>query len=78
MALIVCPHCGKSVSDTLSECIHCGKSLILKDEKQEKRYEQLSSAEQNELFSQFSREYPQYVFPQGREKAAKNGKYHPL
>lgn len=74
MALIVCPHCGKSVSDTVNVCIHCGKSLILKEEKQEKRYEQLSSAEQNELFTQFSRKYPEYVYPQGRERAAKKAK----
>ena len=76
MALIVCPHCGKSISDTLTECIHCGKSLRPQEETQAqvKRYEQLSSAEQNELFAQFKREYPEYVFPHGREKAAKKRK----
>ena len=30
MALIICKHCGKKISDTTSTCIHCGKSL--KDE----------------------------------------------
>jgi len=27
MALIVCPECGKEVSDTCEKCIHCGYSL---------------------------------------------------
>ena len=27
MALIICKHCGRKVSDTVSDCIHCGNSL---------------------------------------------------
>lgn len=73
MALIVCPHCGKSVSDTVDVCIHCGKSIHTEEKAPEppKRYEKLNSDEQNALFQQFSREYPEYIYPQGREQAAK-------
>lgn len=27
MALIICPECGKEVSDTVNQCIHCGYIL---------------------------------------------------
>ena len=33
MALIVCPECGKEVSNTIENCIHCGFKLITSPEK---------------------------------------------
>lgn len=29
MALIVCPECGKEISDKSEACIHCGFPLII-------------------------------------------------
>ena len=31
MALVPCPHCGKSVSDKATACVHCGGSLVEAD-----------------------------------------------
>lgn len=69
MALIVCPHCGRQVSDTEKTCIHCGKSIG--EGKPMQAFERLGGEEKTELFRQFGRAYPKYVFPQGRQKAAK-------
>ncbi len=75
MALIVCPHCGNSISDTVSVCIHCGKSVNPQEEQAPLTlYAKLNPSEQSRLLEQFRREYPEYVFPQGREKAAKKRK----
>lgn len=31
MALIICPECGKQISDTTKVCIHCGKKISSAD-----------------------------------------------
>lgn len=76
MALIACPHCGKQVSDKAEQCVHCGKDLRQSEDwkRNLKPYEQLNADEQSKLFRQFSQDYPEYVYPQGREKAAKKRK----
>lgn len=61
MALITCPHCGESVSDTALKCIHCGG--ILKDAPPPpKEYRELSDAEKESLSSEFEHTYPEYAF----------------
>lgn len=70
MALIECPHCHKTVSDTEAACIHCG-SLLKKNAKDpaanlpsakepSKNYELLSAKQQSELLSEFHKNNPKY------------------
>ena len=41
MALILCPECGKEVSDTTKTCVHCG--YVFKTSKKEKNFKELLS-----------------------------------
>lgn len=61
MALITCPHCGKSVSDTALMCIHCGGRLK-ETPPVPKEYKDLSYAEKETLSLEFERKYPKYAF----------------
>lgn len=56
MALITCPHCGQSVSDSAPKCIHCGFELSV----QPKNFYNLPLPRQIELeneFYSFHRDY---------------------
>ena len=33
MAMIVCPHCGKQISEKARKCVHCGTILIPEEKK---------------------------------------------
>ncbi len=59
MALIVCPHCGKQVSDTVERCIHCGE-FIKEKPSEPKNYADLSMAEKDDLDSEFERKHSEY------------------
>ena len=61
MALITCPHCGKSVSSTALTCIHCGGKLK-EAPPAPKEYTELSFTEKQALSLEFERRYPQYAF----------------
>lgn len=55
MALITCPHCGKSVSDSALKCPHCGVNVKeLREEAQaNKQYHLMPYGEQKALEGQF-------------------------
>lgn len=75
MALVECPHCGKSVSEYAKVCVHCGKELSAdfakheekETEEKETNYETLSPSIQRELKREFNSEYPQYAKYEDRE-----------
>lgn len=59
MALITCPHCGKSVSDSVATCIHCGGSLRDKPvPEKEREFAALPLEEQKNLRNEFEQKYP--------------------
>lgn len=64
MALIKCPHCGKSVSDTAEKCIHCGANLKQPVEEKpansQKDYVSLNFAERKALKDEFYKLNPKY------------------
>lgn len=59
MALITCPHCGKSVSDSVDICIHCGGSLHERPAV-EREFAALPAEEQKNLREEFEKAYPEY------------------
>lgn len=59
MALITCPHCGKSVSDSVDICIHCGGSLHERPAV-EREFAALPAEEQKNLKEEFEKAYPEY------------------
>lgn len=65
MALIVCPCCGKNVSDTAEKCIHCGFDFRLQakeSEQSEKReYTNLTEYERNRLKNEFDVSFSQFA-----------------
>lgn len=55
MAIIKCPHCGQTTTDTMSVCYHCGfniKSLNASEESK-KYYESYSLDKQQAIFNEF-------------------------
>lgn len=64
MALIQCPHCGKSVSDTAEKCIHCGENLRQSVEEKpansQKDYVSLNFTERKALKDEFYKLNPKY------------------
>lgn len=62
MALIVCPKCGKNVSDTTEKCFHCGFNLVTRSEAPVvlQRYNRLPVSEQNKLRSEYYKLNPEY------------------
>ncbi len=55
MGLIICPHCGKQVSDTNSKCFHCGFDFVSKTGEPEKLrdYHKISMQEQQDLRDEY-------------------------
>ena len=70
MALIECPHCKETVSDSCERCIHCGERIrkgsqggeAVQEERDqgERLFRELSKAEQESLWSEFYALYPKY------------------
>lgn len=60
MALIICPHCGKSVSDSTDKCIHCGRKLSESKETETKlkEFTNLPNDEKKKLREEFQKAYP--------------------
>ncbi len=69
MALIVCPHCGEKVSDTVAVCIHCGASIKDKEPESMRIFEKMGEGEKNILSQQFQQAYHEYSFPQDRNRS---------
>lgn len=62
MALIICPNCGKSISDTTEKCFHCGYNLrtqtVAPTELQ--RFNKLTVSEQDKLRKEYYSKNPEY------------------
>lgn len=60
MGLIVCPHCGKQVSDTNEKCFHCGLDLANDTEEAAKprEYYKMSAKEQQDLRKEYLSQNP--------------------
>lgn len=71
MALIVCPHCGGQVSDTVERCIHCGKFIKEKQKNSAVDFQTFDKIKQNNLEEEFQKKYPKYVCPYAKQKALK-------
>lgn len=54
MALILCPQCGKKISDSAQACPHCGCACGEAKQEQARRYETLSLLERNALDKEFA------------------------
>ena len=61
MAMIQCPHCGESVSDSALKCIHCG-GILKEAPPPPKEYKELSYTEKEALSLEFEQNYPEYAF----------------
>lgn len=65
MALIVCPHCGKNVSDTAEKCVHCGEALHKEREQEVEEpaleYLALPAEQQKSIKSEFFATFPSKV-----------------
>lgn len=53
MALIVCPNCGKKISDTASVCIHCGSPASPAPKRGQTLYTGLPVSKRTELETEF-------------------------
>ena len=66
MALIVCPHCQKTVSDSRDICIHCGNPL--KADKKPPVPKTLTFREMQTFEKEFDQTYPVYRVDQENQK----------
>lgn len=62
MALIICPHCGQKISDTVEKCVHCGKLVkeSVEEEKKEVSFNGLTIDEKTAIKKEFYNRYPKY------------------
>lgn len=63
MALIICPECGKRVSDAAPACIHCGCPTDKMEEKWRENAEKLTPEQYVELIDEST--LPPYRFYYG-------------
>ncbi len=72
MSLIVCPHCGKQVSDTVERCIHCGGAFLKGEPKVSATdFNTLDKEIRKSLEVEFQKGYPKYVCPHAKQNALK-------
>ena len=70
MALITCPKCGGSISDTAVKCVHCGADLsaIKKQEQTEREYSTLPVEEKTKIRKEYDKIHPEYALQEKRQK----------